>query len=35
MRTSLDMYYDRVLDEGWVYPGGPLWTGEELIVDKP
>lgn len=29
------MYREQSLDEGYVYPGGPLWNGEELIQDKP
>ncbi|KFA73044.1 hypothetical protein S40288_03256 [Stachybotrys chartarum IBT 40288] len=33
--VSLAMYRDQSLDEGYVYPGGPLWTGEELVEDKP
>jgi hypothetical protein len=35
MRTSLAMYREQSLDEGYVYPGGPLWDGEELVQDKP
>lgn len=35
MRTSLSMYRSESLDEGYVYPGGLLWNGEELIEDKP
>ena len=23
------------IDEGYVYPGGPLWDGENLVQDKP
>jgi hypothetical protein len=29
------MYREESLDEGYVYPAGLLWTGEELIEDKP
>jgi len=23
------------IDEDYVYPGGPLWNGKELVEDKP
>ena len=35
MRTSLSMYRFEKVDEDYVYPGGKLWTGTEMIVDKP
>jgi hypothetical protein len=35
MRQSLAMYNEKKLDDGYTYPGGPLWTGEEMIEDKP
>ncbi|KAF2004387.1 hypothetical protein P154DRAFT_572046 [Amniculicola lignicola CBS 123094] len=33
MQTSLEMYNNQKVDEGYVYPGGPLWDGEKLIED--
>ncbi|KAH8593305.1 glycosyl hydrolase family 61-domain-containing protein [Bisporella sp. PMI_857] len=35
METSRDMYYGNLVDEGFQYPGGPIWDGEKLVVDKP
>ncbi|CAG9988149.1 unnamed protein product [Clonostachys byssicola] len=35
MRTSLSMYRGESMDDGYTYPGGLLWTGEELVEDKP
>ncbi|KAF2106161.1 glycosyl hydrolase family 61-domain-containing protein [Lophiotrema nucula] len=35
METSPDMRELKVVDEGFVYPGGPLWDGETMVVDKP
>ncbi|KAI1429620.1 glycoside hydrolase [Xylaria sp. FL1777] len=35
MMVSEDMHYGRTIDEDFVYPGGPLWDGERLIVDRP
>lgn len=35
MLTSLEMYRMQSIDEGYVYPGGPLWDGENLVQDKP
>ncbi|KAJ2998006.1 hypothetical protein NUW58_g458 [Xylaria curta] len=35
MATSLSMYREQKLDEDYVYPGGLLWTGTEMVVDKP
>ncbi|KAI0166931.1 glycosyl hydrolase family 61-domain-containing protein [Hypoxylon sp. FL1284] len=35
MSTTLDMYRNEVLDEDFVYPGGMIWDGEKLVVDKP
>ena len=29
------MYERKILDEDYVYPGGPLWDGENLVQDKP
>lgn len=33
MRTSLSQYRLESLDEGYTYPGGPIWDGKELKVD--
>jgi hypothetical protein len=33
--VSLEMYIAKKLDAGYKYPGGPLWTGKELVEDKP
>ncbi|CAI6333745.1 unnamed protein product [Periconia digitata] len=35
MTTSWDMLNNQKLDENYTYPGGPLWNGEDLVVDKP
>lgn len=35
MTTSLDMYNNKKIDDNYTYPGGPLWNGETLVVDKP
>ncbi|KAI0513300.1 glycosyl hydrolase family 61-domain-containing protein [Xylaria bambusicola] len=35
MNTSLSMYRFDKLDDDYVYPGGMLWTGKEMVVDKP
>jgi hypothetical protein len=35
MRWTWEMNNGLVIDDNWVYPGGPLWNGEELVVDKP
>ncbi|KAK3319417.1 glycoside hydrolase [Apodospora peruviana] len=35
MTTSYEMYHFRTLDENYTYPGGPVWTGERLVEDKP
>jgi len=35
METSLEMYNGKKLDDNYEYPGGPLWDGEKLTVDKP
>ncbi|KAI0805727.1 glycosyl hydrolase family 61-domain-containing protein [Xylaria sp. FL0064] len=35
MATSLSMYNSEKVDEDYVYPGGMLWTGTDMIVDKP
>jgi hypothetical protein len=35
MTTSWEMMNQQKLDENYTYPGGPLWTGEELVLDKP
>lgn len=34
MVTSIDMSRGQTLDEGYVYPGGPLWDGTSLIEDR-
>ena len=33
--VSQDMYNNKKVDEDYVYPGGKLWTGKELVDDKP
>ena len=33
--VSSNMYYGKSLDSDYVYPGGYLWTGEEMVEDKP
>ena len=35
MTTSLEMYRLQKIDENFTYPGGPLWDGVKLVVDKP
>lgn len=35
MTQSRAMFNRETLDEGYTYPGGPLWDGEKLIEDKP
>lgn len=35
MATTQDMYNNRDLDANYTYPGGMLWTGREVVVDKP
>lgn len=35
METSSEMAAFERIDEGYEYPGGPLWDGEKMIVDKP
>ncbi|KAF2205228.1 hypothetical protein GQ43DRAFT_437244 [Delitschia confertaspora ATCC 74209] len=35
MTTSWSMYKLESIDANFTYPGGPLWNGEKLIVDKP
>ncbi|KAI3336514.1 glycosyl hydrolase family 61-domain-containing protein [Xylariaceae sp. AK1471] len=35
MRWTWEMNNGLVVDDDWVYPGGPLWNGEQLVVDKP
>ena len=35
MSTSLAMYRQEVIDEGYVYPGGKLWDGERVVQDGP
>jgi len=35
MASSVDMYNMQTVDPDYVYPGGPLWNGTDLIVDKP
>jgi hypothetical protein len=35
MTTSWEMLNQEKLDENYTYPGGLLWTGEELVLDKP
>lgn len=33
--TSRDMLNMWSVDANFSYPGGPLWDGEKLVVDKP
>jgi hypothetical protein len=35
MSWSKEMGGGLKVDENWVYPGGLLWTGEEMVQDKP
>jgi hypothetical protein len=35
MQMSIEMYRSQKVDAGYVYPGGPLWDGEQLVEDKP
>ena len=35
MTTSYEMYSTLSLDANYTYPGGDLWDGEKLVVDKP
>jgi hypothetical protein len=35
MTWSQAMADGKQVDEGWVYPGGPLWDGEGLVEDRP
>jgi hypothetical protein len=35
METSVEMSQFEKIDEGYEYPGGPLWDGEKMVVDKP
>jgi len=35
MEISYEMYKYEKIDEDYEYPGGPLWDGEKLIIDKP
>jgi hypothetical protein len=34
IQTSIEQYRRQKVDEGYIYPGGPLWDGEKLIEDK-
>ena len=33
--VSVEMYDEKKVDADYLYPGGPLWTGKELVEDKP
>jgi hypothetical protein len=35
MLVSEQMYTGQSVDPDYRYPGGPLWTGKELVEDKP
>ncbi|KAF2875390.1 glycosyl hydrolase family 61-domain-containing protein [Massariosphaeria phaeospora] len=35
MTTTMDMMENKKLDENYTYPGGPLWDGDKVLVDKP
>jgi hypothetical protein len=35
MHESDDQSMQLSVDEDYVYPGGPLWDGENLVQDKP
>lgn len=35
MTTSANHGVGLTLDEDYVYPGGDLWTGEKMVVDRP
>jgi hypothetical protein len=35
MTISRDMTSRQVVDKGYTHPGGPLWDGEKLVIDKP
>jgi hypothetical protein len=35
MTTSYTQGEGSAVDPDYVYPGGELWTGEEMVVDKP
>ncbi|KAH8196752.1 hypothetical protein TruAng_009071 [Truncatella angustata] len=35
MAITLAMYRDTDVDAAYVYPGGPLWDGENLVQDRP
>lgn len=35
MTLSPNMYNLQSVDQGYTYPGGPIWDGEKLIADQP
>jgi hypothetical protein len=35
MQMSDEMGRMRSVDEGYVYPGGGIWDGEKIVVDRP
>jgi len=35
MKTSVAHGIGYELDTDYVYPGGDLWTGEKMVVDRP
>jgi hypothetical protein len=35
MTTTWQHGQGDLVDPGYVYPGGDLWTGEALVVDQP
>ena len=35
MTTSYLQGVGDVLDPDYVYPGGDLWTGENMVTDRP
>lgn len=35
MTTTYQHGQGDLVDPEYVYPGGELWTGEEMVVDRP
>lgn len=35
MKASTSHGVGLLVDTDYVYPGGDLWTGKEMIVDRP
>lgn len=35
MKISYDMQGGKVIDDDYVYAGGPLWDGVSYVQDKP